>query len=489
IEKHGLKKIFYMSGIKGMKDAKIRLDAYKSVMKRHNLPVRKHMIYHGNYWYTRAKECLAWFAEDKDEPEAIVCANDYMALSLFRELTERGKTIPGDIRLSGYDNTMEGQLLRQRLASAEVPAEELGRKAIGMMLDLLAKKPVPKNVYVSATPIMEGTCGCQSDYNQKLNERAYTNLSYLRDSVSSQLSLSSEYENSETLDDVLKSALHYAKDFGHKEMYVCLCDDKDEDDAASQGNYTDKMRLVAVLSKEKGYIRCEECFDREEILPGRYKNETDILTVFPLHFRGHCMGYLAIVIDDLDKMQEGFVLWSNSLSNYLDKIKMHEKNKELLKYREESNRDSLTGLMNRRGLDLYLQKALDKIDEFGLFVISVDMDGLKAINDNFGHAEGDAAIRELSLYLRGAQNDRVGCARIGGDEFLVIVLGNESDTRKICEYIRRRINKYNNTKNKEYILSASMGYAQFNPEDGILACINKADEKMYEEKNNKKKRK
>ena len=114
------------------------------------------------------------------------------------------------------------------------------------------------------------------------------------------------------------------------------------------------------------------------------------------------------------------------------------------------------------------------------------MDGLKAINDNFGHAEGDYAIRELSGYLRATQNDRVGCARIGGDEFLVVVLGGESDTGKVCEYIRRRINRFNNTKNKEYNLSASIGYAEYKPEDGIIACINKADEKMYEEKSRKK---
>ena len=114
------------------------------------------------------------------------------------------------------------------------------------------------------------------------------------------------------------------------------------------------------------------------------------------------------------------------------------------------------------------------------------MDGLKFINDNYGHAEGDYAIRELSIYLKGTQNDRVGSARIGGDEFLIIVLGDESDTQKIVEYVRRKINKFNNTKNKEYTLSASIGYAQYNPQDGILSCINKADEKMYEEKHKKK---
>ncbi|MBO4680087.1 MAG: GGDEF domain-containing protein [Lachnospiraceae bacterium] len=487
IKVHKLKKIFYMSGVPGMKDARNRLEAYKTVMKRHKLPVRETMIYHGNYWTNRAKLCLEHFSEDKDEPEAIVCANDYMALSLYREFTERGKRIPEEIKLSGYDNIMEGQLLNQRLASADVPAEDLGRKSIELMVDILNKKKnIPKNTFVSAIPIMEGTCGCKPSDDHRLNETAYTSLSYLRDSVHTQLSLSSEFENCETMDDILRNAFLYSSAFGHKDMYVCLCDNRDTDEVANLGNYTEKMRLAAVLSKEKGYLRCDEYFDRAEILPSRFKNAADIISIFPLHFRGHCMGYLAIDIDDVDKMKEGFILWANALANYLDKIKMYEKNKELLRYREESNMDSLTGLMNRRGLDLYLQKALDKIDEFGLFVVSVDMDGLKFINDNYGHAEGDFAIKELSIYLRGTQNERVGCARIGGDEFLIIVLGGEEDTKKICDYVRRKVNKFNMLKRKKYELSCSMGYEQFDPQEGILACINKADEKMYVEKNGKK---
>ncbi|SCX13822.1 diguanylate cyclase (GGDEF) domain-containing protein [Lachnospiraceae bacterium YSD2013] len=486
IVKHGLKKIFYMSGTQGMTDAKIRLDAYKNVMKRHGLPVRKSMIYHGNYWTTKAKQCLEWFAEDKDQPEAIVCANDYMALSLYRELSERGVAIPEDIKLSGYDNIVEGQLLDKRLASAEVPVEELARKAVKMLTDILSKKKVPRTVSVSALPIMEGTCGCHSEYKQKINERAYEGLNYLKDSVHTQLALSGALENCETVEDVLNEAFLYSKTFGHKEMYVCLCEDREDEDVANLGDYTEKMRLVAIFSKADGYVKCDERFDRVEILPDRYKDKISLLSIFPLHFRGHCMGYLALTFEDMSRLKEGFILWSSALSNYLDKIKMYEKNKELLRYREESNMDSLTGLMNRRGLDLYIQKALDKIDEHGLHVVSVDMDGLKYINDNFGHAEGDVAIKELSKYLKSVQNDRVGAARTGGDEFLIIVLGNEDDTKKICKYIRGKITKFNTVRNKEYELSASIGYEKFDPMEGIVACINKADEKMYVEKSGKK---
>ncbi|MBO4825601.1 MAG: diguanylate cyclase, partial [Lachnospiraceae bacterium] len=89
-------------------------------------------------------------------------------------------------------------------------------------------------------------------------------------------------------------------------------------------------------------------------------------------------------------------------------------------------------------------------------------------------------------YLKSVQNDRVGAARTGGDEFLIIVLGNEDDTKKICKYIRGKITKFNTVRNKEYELSASIGYEKFDPMEGIIACINKADEKMYVEKSGKK---
>lgn len=482
---HKFKNIFYMSGTLGMPDAATRLAGYKEMMANYNLPVRDTMIFHGNYWTTKAKQCLDWFAEDPEKPEAIVCANDYMALSLIRELEERGLKVPDDIKISGFDNIVEGQLISPRLTSADVPAEEMGKKAIYMMKDILEKKDTPKTAYVAAEPSMKGTCGCEMGFDRELSGKSYHNYLFLRDSIHTHLALSAEFENCESLEDVLRDGFSYSGIFGHKSMYICLSDGED-DESGTLGGFPDDMRLVAIFSKDNGFISCDEVFDKREIIPKHYRDRVDVLSVFALHFRGHCMGYIAIDIEDNNLMKEGFILWSNSLANYLDKIKMYEKNKELLRYKEESNIDSLTGLMNRRGLDIFMQKALNSMDETGMYIVSIDMDGLKNINDNFGHARGDYAIKALSSYLKSSQNDKVGSARTGGDEFVMVILGSEEYTKKIIRYIRKKIEAFNFLEERDFELSASIGYERFDPFEGVAACMNKADEKMYAEKNKKK---
>lgn len=482
---HHFKNIFYMSGTQGMPDAATRLEGYREMMEKYNLPVRDTMIFHGNYWTTKAKQCLDWFKEDPCEPEAIVCANDYMALSLIRELEDRGKKVPDDIKISGFDNIVEGQLINPRLSSADVPAEEMGRRAIFMMKDILDGKETPKTEYVAAEPNMKGTCGCKIDFDDELPKKSYRSFLFLRESIHTQLSLSAEFENCENMDDVLRDAFSYSNIFGHRNMYICLCEEEDEE-AATLGSFSDNVKLVAIFSKNNGFISCDEVFDRRDILPEHYRKQNSVISVFALHFRGHCMGYIAIDIEDNSLMKEGFILWSNSVANYLDKIKMVEKNKELLRYKEESNMDSLTGLMNRRGLDMFMQKALSSMDETGMYIVSIDMDGLKNINDNFGHARGDYAIKAFSSYLKSAQNDKVGCARTGGDEFVMIVLGSEEYTKKIIRYIRKKVEAFNFLEERDFELSASVGYERFDPLQGVMACMSKADEKMYEEKNRKK---
>lgn len=486
INEHHLKNIFYMSGTQGMVDAQVRLDAYLETMEENGLPVRDTMIFHGNYWTTKAKACLDWFSQDAEEPEAIVCANDFMALSIVSELRERGKKVPEDIAVTGYDNVVEGRMLERRLATSEVPAEELGRKSLGFLCDLIDKKTEEKNVYVSSAPILRGTCGCEGETSKDFEAETYQSYVFLRDTVFSDLALSGNFENCETLDDVLHDAFMFSTNFGYRKMYVCLCKEDSESNLASMSTYTDKMELYAIFSLTEGYVKVNEIFDRSEIIPLKYRDEEKVISVFPLHFRGHCMGYLAIAVSDPSKMKEGFILWSNSLSNYLDKINMYEKNKELLKVRDESYVDVLTGLYNRRGFEANLAKTIDNLEGRSLYVVSIDMDGLKYINDTFGHSAGDYALKTLSIFFKSAQNENVWLARVGGDEFLAMVTGKEEDVEKVCNYIRRKIERFNDMAECEYELSVSMGYEKFEASIGIMNCINKADEKMYAEKSGKK---
>lgn len=484
---HGFTKICYMSGRADMLDAQNRLKGYLNVMEKYNLEVTDDMIFQGNYWVDMAEEAVDFFTKDGKVPEAIVCANDYMAISIYTEFRKRGYKVPGDIAISGVDNIEEGHFFNPKLATADIPAEKMGEEAVRIILDIISgNKEIQKNSFLNAKLQMSGSCGCEAALPTDYVESIYSNYSFLKESINQSLQQNADFENCDTFEDVLRAAFQYSRGFGYKRIYICLCVEDESDESGDMGDYTPRMRLSAIFEKPDRYERLDEVFKRTDVLPEKYRKNARTIAVFPLHFRGHCMGYFVAEIENPVKLTDGFVLWANGLSNYLDKMNMYERNKQLLKYREESHYDGLTGIYNRRGMDIVLQKAIEQASESALYIISLDMDGLKHINDTFGHSEGDVAIKSLGSFLSSVANASVSCARMGGDEFMLSVQGTENDVKRVCQSIRKKIQRWNERTKKEYEISVSIGYEKYNPDEGLTACINKADATMYKEKQGKK---
>ncbi|GFZ30200.1 hypothetical protein CSC2_07260 [Clostridium zeae] len=157
----------------------------------------------------------------------------------------------------------------------------------------------------------------------------------------------------------------------------------------------------------------------------------------------------------------------------------------------KATHDNLTGISNRSlfydKLRQKLSQASRKQEEFG--IITLDMDGLKEINDNYGHRAGDAAIKEVALRISSALRERDTVSRLGGDEFGIIV-ENVMDRDELKSFIQRidfEITKPFEFEGHKINLRASIGYALFK-EDGIEleVLIERADKSMYEVKRERK---
>ncbi len=157
----------------------------------------------------------------------------------------------------------------------------------------------------------------------------------------------------------------------------------------------------------------------------------------------------------------------------------------------KATHDNLTGISNRSifydQLRQRLSKAMKKSESFG--IVSLDMDGLKEINDNYGHRAGDAAIKELAIRVSESLSEYDTVSRLGGDEFGIIVykISNQKDIRLLIQQIDDRITKPFVFEENNIKLRASIGYALFS-EDGIEmeVLIEKADKSMYKVKRERK---
>jgi len=147
--------------------------------------------------------------------------------------------------------------------------------------------------------------------------------------------------------------------------------------------------------------------------------------------------------------------------------------------------DDLTGLFNRRGFFTLAEHHLKLAERMhkNFYVIFSDIDDMKKINDDFGHLQGDLVLKKVADILRSSFRDSDIIARIGGDEFVVLIpdTGDYSPERTISR-LQENINEYNKKEKKD--LSLSIGIADFYPDlkFSLQDLLDKADKHLYEEK-------
>jgi diguanylate cyclase (GGDEF)-like protein len=147
--------------------------------------------------------------------------------------------------------------------------------------------------------------------------------------------------------------------------------------------------------------------------------------------------------------------------------------------------DALTGAWTRKSFDYFMSRKLaqKEIEPFG--GVYFDINNLKKINDQFGHLEGDHALKQAVAHVKGLIGHVDVVARLGGDEFVVIIL--KSDEERLINLVKDfklALSVYNDHSGKEYKLSCSYGYGIYSSDfKSIEQFLRYIDHKMYESKN------
>ena len=144
-----------------------------------------------------------------------------------------------------------------------------------------------------------------------------------------------------------------------------------------------------------------------------------------------------------------------------------------------SEQDWLTGLLNRRGLEARLPAVMQQCECDGDYLALgfVDVDNLKVVNDTLGHLAGDRALQELAERIRAAVRSEDLVARVGGDEFAIVLRYEQADASVFFERLQHTIN------HSSSLLSVSVGVAVLQKDgDSLEQCFKIADERMYANK-------
>lgn len=501
VEEHGCRCINMIAGIKGHRFSDERIDIYRRVLKEHGIPVEEERIGYGEYWEDPAAEVIEKFLSSKlPFPQAIVCANDIMANGAITRLNERGYEVPEDVLVTGYDNTKDGSYFLPSITTGGANTQEMVERIFTEIAKYMETgEIVPTDIIVPVIMKIRQSCGCKNKIVPK-NARRISKLMTEKGSSkwhmqAMNLMLSDSFGKKDIKDIVpiiQKHMERWFKFYRHvcvKEELIRSNEVSKEDTkvtsilAASRGKFS-KVGVHSDISDIQSYI--EGIIDEEKF---------NTILVHPLISGKDVYGFSVEGFEELEDWQmkqcdEFAMFLSHIVHSVVYNKKMYEMNEDLYQINEEMRKmslcDSMTGIYNRRGFFQSIKKIIQKKENQGkyLYLFMVDMDGLKYINDNFSHAEGDFAIITLANALVEMGTPDSVCARIGGDEFICAYVENKTGCYTAEEFTAQidcLIKKAKGMDEKEYPVSASVGMMteQISENFDIDAVINRADDKMY----------
>ena len=499
---HHASRVCYLGCSEEASFAGLRENYYTEAMKKAGKAPGTHDIYYCGYDILSAEEALAFFCE-AGTPEAVVCYNDRLALLFLAAALSAGYRIPEDIALTGCDDTPEGHNTSPRLTTVSFPVYDLGKTAVESLLTLTRGNDLPSVTPLPAEPIIHNSCGCISSENSNpvfFTEELSARIAALESSIFGSIDMSSSLQHITDLDDGMDLLEQFVQRIVDcQAFYLCLYSDWDSVSShilALTNNEetladTDTILLKFALKNGKRLPECS--YRKKNLLPDYIYEESDCSYIYiPLFFEEKEFGYIALSYKD-NQIDHHFQLiqWQININHMLQNIREAKRTGMLVAHLEEIYmKDSLTGLYNKHGYNHLEEQLLNRAvsENLPLTAFLIDMDGLKMINDTFGHSEGDFAIQVLGQALESTAEEGDLCARFSGDEFYMLTVGlSEKEAKLRVESITSYLHNYNRLSGKEYQISCSCGFASAHPSseftaEQIQALFTEADKKMYEEK-------
>ncbi len=496
IEDHHAKRPHIMAGIPDNPFSDERIEVFKEVLKDNGIPFDDSMVSYGLFWATPARKATSELLERDELPDAIICANDIMAINVSDVLQAAGIDVPGQVIVTGFDGYDEVFMVTPCIttvdcapaAMAKTCSEILERCINGEILEPSVKPDL----------IINESCGCPRCTTQRRSALNNFNQSFYRyqddtrlshDSITGMLTANSVEETSFSIIEALKgmaarfsasvSCIADKKCFSTEHYFFTEC-------------FSDNEEYVLFFDSDQK-ADTETPFDINNILPRENERlETGYpIVINALDYMNRCMGYIAYSftsseITEFAQTANITEMINMGLGGY---ITTQYQQYLIGKVADMYRLDALTGLYNRASFNEALKALQAQVPKEGLplLIIMADLDGLKTINDNLGHEAGDHAIAAVAAALKNACPKDALCVRYGGDEMLALVPVNY-DKEEILKKIHEMMAE--SSRKEGFTISASCGFyeTRLYSDTDLKTEVKKADEQMYLIKNERKKR-
>ena len=499
IKAHGARRLAYLSGnlSNGSPEGQQRLDGFRDACAANGISP-KNMDIVPCTWRTTdgSRTVRQWLKQERPLPDAFICANDEMAFGVLEVLLDAGYNVPNDVLVTGFDDVASAELSSPRLSTVHRDYEKLNYYGMDVLIDIIEGRETRDIIPFDHELVCSESCGCSgASAPDSIREKYFRQTRFLKSFYIMQDQMAEQLFEASDLLELMDIVEKNRAVFGCDNVYLCINDYYYDNYDKKQWSHDSEVfgeEMILAACDHIGYIADSNHlyarFPTRDLLPGTLPREERFLMFYPLHYNTYSIGYLA-----MDSISEAAKLnLHESIFSFLEIAIENVRKKGLLRHFNSvlDNlyvHDSLTGLYNRFGFERFGQLTFDRfmVSDGGSQILFIDMDGLKAINDRFGHEVGDAAIRAAAQVLRGACNSQDFLMRYGGDEFLVIASCRETGLKAA---IQRAVREYNQDSDSQFTLSLSVGIVHAEALDGhtLDECIQAADAQMYDNKNRRK---
>ena len=498
VEHHKAKKIIFVNGIEGNVENSIRRQALIDVLKEHGLELYEE--FKCDFGFYTAYLQMKWFIEaGKELPDAVVCANDNMALGINSALAEHGYSVPEDVLLTGFDMIKDGQHNFPILSTVSRGWDKFGEMAYEKLKYQIANPDERFTEEYHSFFVPSESCGCPASAVAVKERFAAIRNSYFENLQQSiidiffqrmqiPLSLANKKE------DFFEKGISNTNDIPQLGQDYCLCTEPeffeldDEQYPERIRGYSSHMDVLYEFREGKRYSLRQ--FDSRELYPGYVHEEgkSNLYVFAPMNYLNFIIGYVAIKNSPKLLFNLDLGMFVKNMNAQLFSMRRHifseRKNMELKKIYMT---DALTGLYNRMGCEKVLYDYISSRKEQSLksILVFADIDRMKTINDVYGHLNGDFAIKATAEAFMTCSPQEWIFGRYGGDEFIAVgPYPGDDAVEELIKGISGSMTDTFNSLNLAFILHASIGYTVIEPGDdsSIDDYIDRADRYMYAEK-------
>lgn len=359
IEVHGFRKIFCLTGQQGHPEAEERLSGWRMAMEQAGLPASQYR--YGDFWLNAPKRLAEDIAEGKvPMPEAVVCANDFMAIALCKQLMAHGIRVPEDIAVTGFDGGPNATLTEPSLTTVEGKEFDVGSNAAAQLFARIEGRPREpvRTMHIS----FGRSCGCKEksakEYFAKIDEKyirtsAYREVRAISDYINRMASAESIHQLGERVAE-LSDLLPYWED-----LYVCVRSDLAKTDATDGvSELPEEMQLLVSIHRNQT-ADGQTHFRTGDFLPSDVCGDgAKLMIAVPLHNTDTIFGYIVTTYSDPRQyvFDDLYVSWRDSVSNALSVQYIKAQNRLLTERLEKlSERDRMTGMRNLKGISARLR--------------------------------------------------------------------------------------------------------------------------------------